>query len=272
MEVKTNLALQVSEAVKFIHENRWCHGDIKPSNIILLKSKRKEKLVVKLTDLGLSKKLADSSDQLSSKLDYAALAWIAPELYTPPIRPSAASDIWALGCLIYFLFTWGKHPFDSAEGRSLADRVTNITNKKVNLTALQKQDCSSVIMTRLLTLIRSMVDHKPSSRPDAQKVIYHLKFLTNEVSKSTQMQTTTDAHSSNSPVMNAMSFLAMLWNYNNWFSSEPDIRNRSNAESNVMKTVINAQNGVKKIKSGSKSKNKTNFSNTNINQGKRIKS
>ena len=272
MEVKTNLAYQVSEAVKFMHGNRWYHGDIKPSNV-LLKSKRKEKLVVKLTDLGLSKRLVDSSDQLSSKLDYAALAWIAPELYTPPIRPSAASDIWALGCLIFFLFTWGKHPFDSPEGRSLADRVTNITNKKVNLTALQKQDCNSLLITRLQNMIRSMVNNDPSSRPNAQQVIYHFKFLTTEASKSTQLQTTAAAHSSNSsPVLSAMGILAMLWNYN-WFSSESKKGNSSNASESdlVMKTVLNATHDVKKIKPGSKMKNKTTFNGKNINQGKGIK-
>ena len=137
--------------------------------------------------------MVDSSDELSSKLDYAALAWIAPELYTPPIRPSTASDIWALGCLIYFLFTWGKHPFDSPEGRSIADRVTNITNKKVNFSALKKQNIESLLNARLETLIRSMIDNNPSLRPRIHRIIHRLKYLKIELFNSTQIQPITDS-------------------------------------------------------------------------------
>ena len=77
LAVKFDLAVQASEGLAFLHENQWLHRDLKPSNI-LLKTEDGGKLMVKLTDMGLVKGLEESASQLSSKLDYAAMAWIAP--------------------------------------------------------------------------------------------------------------------------------------------------------------------------------------------------
>jgi len=139
-----------------------------------LKIIKNGKLVVKLTDLGLSKRLMDSANHLSSKFNYTALAWIAQELYRPPFHFSPASDVWALGCVIFFLFTQGRHPYDSSEGTTVVGRANNIVQQKVNLTHLKNQDSKAIepfVKNQLVLLLDSMVDGKPSSRPAANEVL-----------------------------------------------------------------------------------------------------
>jgi serine/threonine protein kinase len=135
---KIDLVIQMSKAIAFLHADHLIHMDVKPSNF-LLKIRRKGWPIVKVTDIGFTKRIVGSSNQLNSKLDYAAMAWIAPELYDPPFRFTTACDVWSFGCVIYYSFTGGKHPFDPFGGRSLADRVTNIIQKKINIMALKNQ-------------------------------------------------------------------------------------------------------------------------------------
>ena len=175
---KMNLAIQMSEGLSYLHLNGCLHKDLKPSNI-LLKINSEGEICVKLTDIGLIKGLEDSVSQLSSKLDYAAMAWIAPELYVKPSDFTAASDVWALGCVIFFSFTGGKHPFDSPEGKSLADRATNIIKKKPHLTPLQPKNgsSSSHLNANLQILIGSVIADRTSDRPKAVAVVAELKHM-----------------------------------------------------------------------------------------------
>ena len=169
---KIDLVIQMSKVLAFLHENNLIHKDVKPSNF-LLKMRRKGGPIVKLTDLGFTKKIVGSSNQLNSKLDYAAMAWIAPELYYPPFKFTTACDVWSFGCVTYFTFTGGKHPFDSPEGRSLADRATNIIQKKVNFTALKNQSKDVIDRDsnqRLQSLILSTINSNSSLRPTAKQV------------------------------------------------------------------------------------------------------
>ena len=176
---KIDLVIQMSKVLAFLHENNLIHKDVKPSNF-LLKMRRKGGPIVKLTDLGFTKKIVGSSNQLNSKLDYAAMAWIAPELYYPPFKFTTACDVWSFGCVTYFTFTGGKHPFDSPEGRSLADRATNIIQKKVNFTALKNQSKDVIDRDsnqRLQSLILSTINSNSSLRPTTQQVADELSKL-----------------------------------------------------------------------------------------------
>ena len=188
---KLDLIIQMSKALAYLHANNWCHTDVKPSNF-LLKMRCKGWPIVKLTDLGFRKTIKGSSNEFNSKLDYAAMAWIAPELYEPPFHFHSACDVWSFGCVIYYSLTGGKHPFDSPEGRSLADRATNIIKKKVNLMALKKQGKDIIdpkTNTSLQSLITSAISHDPSSRPTSEAIVKQLGQLLSQQLRITQAST-----------------------------------------------------------------------------------
>lgn len=127
--LKIDLTLQMSQGLLYLHEKNFIHKDVKPNNF-LLKIITEDKWIIKLADLGFSKRLMDSSSKITSKLDCDALTWVAPELFHPPYHFFSASDVWASGCVIYFLFSKGKHPFDSQDKKKLRNDDNEDKKKK----------------------------------------------------------------------------------------------------------------------------------------------
>ena len=89
--------VQVSLALKYIHENRILHRDLKASNVFLTKHN-----CVKLGDFGIAKVLEGTIE--------AAMTVVGTPYYMSPevcqSKPyTLKSDIWALGCLLYEMCT-----------------------------------------------------------------------------------------------------------------------------------------------------------------------
>ncbi|MBL37127.1 MAG: hypothetical protein CMP07_01840 [Xanthomonadales bacterium] len=99
VDQRLQLLLQVCAAVQFAHRNLVVHRDLKPDNILIDREGR-----VRLLDFGIARIMEDmspahSTEPLSARLtpDYAA-----PEQFTGDII-TAATDVYALGCLAYRL-------------------------------------------------------------------------------------------------------------------------------------------------------------------------
>ncbi len=100
------LFLTVCRAVEEAHRNLIVHRDIKPANILV-----DESGTVKLLDFGIAKLLdEDAGREMTRALGYATPAFASPEqLAGGPI--TTATDVYALGVLLYRLLT-GRHPYD----------------------------------------------------------------------------------------------------------------------------------------------------------------
>lgn len=117
---RLGLLVEVCEAVQFAHRNLVVHRDLKPANILVDGSGR-----VKLLDFGIARLLEDAgaaqqTGPLGARLtpDYAA-----PEQFLgQPI--SAATDVYALGCLMYRLLS-GRVPL-ALSGRGLAQMLESL--------------------------------------------------------------------------------------------------------------------------------------------------
>ena len=97
------LAREIASGLAALHQREIVHRDVKPSNIMLDKARG-----AALTDFGLARSYAYTTltrpGQVLGTLDY-----MAPELIEgKPATP--ASDIYALGCLVYECVT-GSPPF-----------------------------------------------------------------------------------------------------------------------------------------------------------------
>jgi serine/threonine protein kinase len=88
------LMTQICLGLKYLHDRKIVHGDIKPSNILIFKSS-KHKLSAKLTDFGLSSFCFDERIQISGFKAYTN-GYKAPEIFETE-GYNFKSDIWALG-------------------------------------------------------------------------------------------------------------------------------------------------------------------------------
>ena len=101
------IALPLIEALAYSHSRGVIHGDIKPSNVILAEDG------LRLFDYGLGQPLEGVLKRLPRLSRNRFKAWTtryaAPELLDGA-EPSEASDVYALGCLLYEMAS-GGHPF-----------------------------------------------------------------------------------------------------------------------------------------------------------------
>jgi nucleotide-binding universal stress UspA family protein len=105
-EELAGIAARVAEALDSLHRQSVVHLDVKPSNIMIAEDDGR----VVLVDYGLSHhaKLPDLMEE-EFRLPYGTAPYMAPE-QVMGIRGDPASDLFALGALMYF-FATNRRPF-----------------------------------------------------------------------------------------------------------------------------------------------------------------
>jgi len=120
------IAADVAAAIDYAHDQNVLHRDIKPANILL----KDDRAVV--CDFGLARAISRAvAEELSSSgLILGTPAYMSPEQGQGREHLSPASDLYALGCVLFEMLT-GEPPFSGATAqallaRQLADRPRSI--------------------------------------------------------------------------------------------------------------------------------------------------
>ncbi len=110
------MALSTARALKALSDAGWVHRDVKPSNIIKLKSGR-----YKLVDLGLAVRVGAGEGDVTA----GTVSYLAPEQAEGTHLDSRA-DMYALGATMY-QWLFGKLPFDvtTSDDEQLAARIAH---------------------------------------------------------------------------------------------------------------------------------------------------
>lgn len=168
-KVKRDGPLEIREAADFIrqaalglqhaHEEGLIHRDIKPANLVLDK-----RGVVKILDLGLAFEGGSEDESLTREHDEKVLGtadYLSPEQARDSHRADARSDIYALGCTLFYLLA-GRAPF--AKG-TLAERIqAHMKQRPPNLLEVRAD-----VPPAIVELYFRMLEKHPDARPQTAR-------------------------------------------------------------------------------------------------------
>ena len=118
-----DLLSQLNNTLKIMHENKICHLDISLDNILI--KYENDKIIYKLSDYGLSKKLINLKQKLSTKAGKED--FMAPEIRKGQYIEKC--DLWSIGVVTYIL-TKKNNLWKEIEKKNFDVELTN--NSKLN--------------------------------------------------------------------------------------------------------------------------------------------
>ncbi|KAG9013184.1 hypothetical protein FRB94_003254 [Tulasnella sp. JGI-2019a] len=108
---RLDLCLDALSGLMYLHDQGYCHGDIKPANLLVNSAAK-----AMLTDFGLVKAVTQDTGHISSTSSgfKGSIRYSSPEVLDGKPR-STSSDMWAFGCTVMEITT-GSHPYPFAIG------------------------------------------------------------------------------------------------------------------------------------------------------------
>jgi serine/threonine protein kinase len=164
---------QMLEGLKYLHESRVVHRDIKCANALMDLHGN-----VRLADFGCSKKLQVTSTMALAvpasatvpegggltKTLKGSVPWMAPEVILGEGYGRAA-DIWALGCCVVEMAT-GKHPW--------AGKLDNVLQAMYRIAMLEENiEIPDKLSSVCKDFVAKCTKRDPKLRPNANELLLH---------------------------------------------------------------------------------------------------
>jgi eukaryotic-like serine/threonine-protein kinase len=111
-----SIILQAAQGLEHAHSRGLIHRDVKPGNILVTPQG-----IAKVSDLGLAGFMDHQEDDPRAGKIVGTADYIAPELIRSPGDANSASDIYSLGCTLYYAIC-GKVPFPGGTTKEKARR------------------------------------------------------------------------------------------------------------------------------------------------------
>ncbi|XP_055902706.1 serine/threonine-protein kinase polo [Eupeodes corollae] len=142
---------QIIEGVKYLHDNRIIHRDLKLGNLFL-----NDQLHVKIGDFGLATRIEFEGER--KKTLCGTPNYIAPEILTKKGH-SFEVDIWSIGCVMYTLLV-GQPPFET---KTLKDTYTKIKKCEYRVPNFMRKSAA--------TMVIAMLQSNPDKRPTIRELL-----------------------------------------------------------------------------------------------------
>jgi serine/threonine protein kinase len=159
MHEAATIISQAAQGLGYAHEKGLVHRDVKPGNLLVTPEGK-----TKVIDLGLAWYLhrADEADANAGRLVGTA-DYLAPELIRSPGEPLPQSDIYSLGCTLYYAVT-GKVPFP---GGRTADKL----RRHLEESPLNPRRINPDLSDMFLDVMADMMEKDPVRRLRSMQVV-----------------------------------------------------------------------------------------------------
>ena len=154
-----NLACQIAEAIRYCHNSKVIHRDLKLENILFSDSSKTQ---IKIVDFGIAGMFAVGA--AGERSDAGSLLYVAPEVLSgADNRASPALDVWSIGCIFYAMLM-KDHPFIGETTNEVIQKILKCDYPKLNPT----------ISKPWHKLIRGMLRPSPNKRWGLMRITEHL--------------------------------------------------------------------------------------------------
>ena len=149
---------QICEGLGYAHEHGVIHRDIKPANILVNRHGKRPR--AKLMDFGVAQIGPSGLTQAGTWL--GTVSYMAPE-YLDSGKANAASDIFALGVILYEILSGGRKPFTGESTSLVLNRI--LLHPPDPLLPVDSKD----VPGQLLKVVERSLAKRPEDRfPDAE--------------------------------------------------------------------------------------------------------
>ncbi|WP_081842352.1 serine/threonine-protein kinase [Actinomadura welshii] len=158
------LGAQAARALAAAHTAGVVHGDVKPANLLL-----SDDGVLKLTDFGIARPLHVPATEEAAGKVVGTAGYLAPEVALGQ-PPGEASDLYALGCVLYELST-GQPPFT-------ADTFVSVLHRHLHDTPVPPGRLRPEVPPNLeQVILRLLAKHPERRTSDAARVAEVLELI-----------------------------------------------------------------------------------------------
>lgn len=145
------IIMQAALGLSYAHEQGMVHRDVKPGNILVTPES-----LAKVSDVGLAGFAADLSDDPRAGKIVGTPDYLSPEQIRTPLDVDSVSDIYSLGCTLYYAVT-GKAPFPGGDTSSKIRR-------HLDATPLHPRNFNPDLSEEFVEIIAEMMEKEPKNR------------------------------------------------------------------------------------------------------------
>src|SRR5262245_46183289 len=165
------IAGQVARGLAYAHEHGVVHRDVKPANVIVLRSRRP-----KITDFGIAR-LGEAEGVASERA--GSPKYMSPEQIRGDVTLDGRSDLFSLGTVLYEMLT-GRPPFSG-------DDVTEIMRQVLEHTPPVPSVVDGHVPPELDGVVMRMLAKRPEDRyPSARSLFRELRRVDENFSARTE--------------------------------------------------------------------------------------
>ena len=158
-EQVVDYGLQMCSALSYAHQRGIVHRDIKPGNFLLANNGS-----LKLSDFGLVS-IANASSITADGKTLGTFRYMSPEQIRGRPEPSAQTDLYALGCVLFEILT-GTTPFF---GKTPAETLHKHLNEKPPRVSESVPNCPAALDELIDSLLEKDLEKRPASAAEVTR-------------------------------------------------------------------------------------------------------